>query len=126
MTVDVISFRDAEVQVIRVDEEVTRVITMETAVDTISQITVDSVATVDTSTDVVSIGIQGPPSAQTAVWTYVQEGVPAGGEGFTWFEPSTGYGYVWITGLASWQRFLVEHMTADDNNHGIEANGGYF
>lgn len=66
------------------------------------------------------------PIEETSTWTYTQENTPTGGEGFTWFQPSTGYAHVWITGLSAWKRLLTENMTADDNDHNIEANGGYF
>jgi len=67
----------------------------------------------------------GRGGVQTS-WTYVQEAVPIGGEGYTWFQPSTGYGHVWIAGLADWFRFLTENMTADSIDHSIVANGGYY
>jgi len=65
-------------------------------------------------------------SARTTAWTYIQEASPLGGEGYTWFQPSTGYGHVWIAGLAEWFRFLTENMTADSIDHSIVANGGYY
>lgn len=128
MTIDIISFCDDEKQVVQTNEDITVVGTIENGCEAVQVTNSENVATIDTQTDVITIGVQGPPgsSSGVAVWTYVQEATPIGGEGYTWFQPSTGYGHVWIAGLVAWMRFLTENMTSDGNDHGISANGGYF
>ena len=83
------------------------------------------ISTTSVRMEVVTVGVQGPPSAQTAVWTYVQEATPTGGEGFTWFKPSINTGHVWTTGYG-WQKFLTENLTEDNINHGVDIFGGYY
>jgi len=78
--------------------------------------------------EIVTVGVQGPPGAPgagagVAAWTYVQEGTPVGGEGYTWFQPSTAYGRIW-TGTV-WVRIVTEDMMANDNET-LTLNAGYF
>jgi hypothetical protein len=72
-------------------------------------------------------GIQGPPGpAANAGWTYIQESTPSGSDSETWYQPSTGYGRIYLSVYGGWKRMILENMIEDNIDHSLNANGGYY
>jgi len=127
MPVDTVTFCGVETQIVTTGEDGTYVGIVESTCDTVQVTNTDAIRTVDQQLDVVTIGTQGPPGiAANAGWTYIQEATPTGSDSETWYQPSAGYGYVYLGPLAMWKRIILENMLADANDHSLDANGGYY
>lgn len=128
MTVDVITYGNVTTEVIQGETEGTVIEITDTVIEQIEGDSKEVVVVDDVQQEIIEgceQGPPGPPGSGGVTWTYVQETIPAGSVSQTWFQPSTGYGYVYVTGFA-WTKFFIEHMAEDNADHGVFIDGGYY